>query len=507
MKVYSIDFYRNLMHPLLILSCILFGSFLLKLPALPLPLTGYFGSYQAMNAMMAEMMAWDLPSSLFMPRSFIVIQGEPSLHLLHYPFGSLIAFTLKNLFQGHLDLWGHFQAALSVFFAAWLLYLIVKQLFDSTTALLTCFVFSFSPMILTMGVSFQNEAVAVFFLTLSFYLLMKENAWLRFIAGLIFSCALTARIHFLACLPGFFLFLLLNKSSAKSFLLFLLGTMLPVSVWYGFVFYLTQVHSGIMTSFFDQIGEGRVMAVSLWKTKDFYERILEVLLGEWMTPLMIPFLILGLFAWDLKRLPFTVWALGSLATLILLPQKVYDHPFYLIHGAPAVSVLIGLSLSRLWPYFNRFAKWVLLAIFVMASLRYYVPAAILSRSDGKRILKIAGEVERVAHKEDRVIASYGSSPEFLYYTHRLGWPFNVEMAGELKVDHQKRFLQQVELGYGDPVKWLEYLRTQEAAYLILANPEEFEKNAVFSDYVRQNYPLVSTAHDSFLMFDLTKTKA
>ncbi len=507
MKVYSIEFYRNLMHPLLILIFILLGSLFVKLPALPLPLTGYFGSYQAMNAMMAEMMAWDLPSSLLMPRSFIVIEGGPSLHLLHYPFASLAAFIFKNLLQGHLDLCGHLQAALSVLLTALLLYFIVKRLFDSATALFASFAFSFSPMILTMGVSFQNEAMAVLFLTLSFYLLMKENAGLRFLAGIIFSCALAARIHFLACLPAYLLFLLLNRSSAKSFLLFLLGTLLPVSAWYGFVFYLTQTHSGIMTSFFGQMGEGRVLAGSLWMSKDFYERILEIIFGEWLTPLMIPFLILGLFAWDVKRLPFTVWVLGALSTLILLPQKVYDHPFYLIHGVPAASVLIGLSLSRLWPYFNRFAKWVLLAVFVLASLRYYVPAAIFSRSDGKRILKIAGEVERLTTKEDRIIASYGSSPEFLYYTHRLGWSFNVGMVDELKVDHQKRFLQQVELGYGDPVKWLEYLRTQDATYLVLASPEEFEKNEVFSNYVRQKYPLLPTGHDSFLIFDLKQAKA
>ncbi len=494
------------MQPIL-LFVILVTGFLIKLPALPLPLSGYFGSYQVINAMMAEMMGRSLPYSVFIPRSFILIDGASSLHLLYYPFGSLAAFLLKSIFHGSLDFWGHFQAALSILLAAWLLYLLVKNLFDSATAVFACLVFSFSPMVLTMGVSFQNEAIAVLFLVLSFYLLVKENAGLTFLSGLIFSCALVARIHFLTCLPAYLLFLILNKSSAKSFFLFLAGLAIPVCAWYGFVFYLTQTQTGIMTSFFGQMGEGRVLAGSLWKSKDFYERILEIIFGEWVTPLMIPFLILGLFAWDSKRLPFTVWTLGALATMIVLPQKVNDHPFYLIHGVPAASVLIGLSLSRLWPYFNRFAKGVLLAVFVLASLRYYVPAGILSRSEGARIVNIATEVKRLTTEEDRIIASYGSSNELLYYTKRLGWPFNVEMEGELKVDHQKRFLKQVELGYGDPVKWLEYLRTQDASYLVLASTEELDKNEAFSNHVRQNYSLVPTGHDSFLIFDLKKAKA
>jgi hypothetical protein len=491
----------------ILLFIILAAGFLIKLPALPLPLSGYFGSYQAINAMMAEMMGRDLPVSLFTPRSFILIDGAPSLHLLYYPFGSCTAFILKGLFKGSLDFWGHFQAALSIFFAGLLLYFIVKRLFDSTAALFACFVFSFSPMILKMGVSFQNEAVAVLFLLGSFLLLTKEGLWFDFLAGIIFSCALTARIHFLSCFPAYGFYLLCNKNAVKSLFMFLLGSAVPVCAWYAFTFYLTQTQAGIMTSFFDQAEEGRLLALSLWKTKEFYERMFEILLGEWVTPLMIPFCILGLFAWDLRRLPFVVWTLGALATIWILPQKVYDHPFYLIHGVPAASVLIGLSLSRLWPYVGRVAKWALLTVFIVVALRYYYPAAILSRSDGKRIIKIADEIQHLTSKDDRIIASDGSSSELLYYTQRFGWPFNIKMAEELKVDRQKRFLKQVAAGYGDPVKWLEYLRTQGAAYLILANPEEFQKHEVFSSYVRQNYSPVSTMRDSFLMFDLKKVKS
>jgi len=160
------------------LFLILSLGFLVKLPALGQPLTGHFGSYQAMVAMMGEMMVKGLPGSLLVPRTFLIIDGLPAYHLLYYPFGALAAVVMRSLFGGELDLWGRFQAAVFVFGAGWAMFHIARKFVEERTALLAAFLFTFSPMVLVSGISFQNEAVALFFLTFSFWLLTSRS-WIR----------------------------------------------------------------------------------------------------------------------------------------------------------------------------------------------------------------------------------------------------------------------------------------------------------------------------------------
>ena len=486
-----------------LLFLILAVSFAIKIPALPLPLTGYFGSYQVANAMMAEMMSWN-PTSILIPRTFIVMDGHPSLHLLHYPFGSLAAFVLRSILGGDLGFWGHFQAAVAMFLAGGVLYLIVKKIFDTYTALLSSLIFSFSPMVLLMGTSFQNEALAVLFLLLAFFLLMQGKPGLNLAAGIVFSLALVARPHFLVCLPAFLLYQFLKKDSIRHIFLFIVGCVIPVSLWFGFVYYLDQTHAGVKTSLYSQLGEGRILVHPLLGSPKFYQRLAEILLGPWLTPLMFPLLVGGFFSWDSKRLPFIVWVLGSLGTIILLPQKVHDHPFYLIQGIPAASVLIALSFRWMEPYLGRIAKTVFWAGFFLLVFRFYVPPAISSRAGGWSIQKVGEEIQKLTKPEDKIIASYGTSAELLYYCHRLGWSFDVAMAEHPFRDRQERHVRKMELGYGDPIKWLEYLRSQGAKYLIIAEPALFQRQTAFADYVTSHYSRLPLTNDSALLFDLSK---
>lgn len=490
--------------PLLLLGLILAGSFLVKLPFLSSPLLGYFGSYQIVNAMMAQMMLRDKLASFLIPQATILLEGKPALHLLYYPFAALAAAVAKFLFGGSLDFWGRAQASVFVLLAAILLYQIVLKIFNrKSVALSAAFIFSFSPMILIEGISFQNEAAGVFFLVLAAWLLLRQTLPAVFLSGIVFSLALTARLHFILIFPAFLLALLLLRVSWIKILLFLAASAVPLTAWYGHTYFLGQGSDHVMTSLFLQMGDGRLGNVNWFFKIEFYERLFEILTGPWIGVLFLPFLVLGVLDINREKLPFILWLAGSLATAVILPQKVFDHPFYLIGGVPAAAVLSAVSLD---PFIRRFRKPVavfFLGAAFLVSMRYFLPPAASARLEDQEVLTFAEEVKQFSAPGDRIIAQHGSSPDLLYYSGRQGWPFNLQMTESR--ERPGFYQRMVARGYGTPMTMLEYLKTQGARYLIISQPEKFYAQPEFADYLKQRYPQKTMPHSTLLVFELEKT--
>lgn len=497
-----------------LLVFVLAGSFLTKAPFLNEPLLGHFGSYQVMNGMMAKMMNWDSLDSLFIPQSFVIIDGKPALHLLYYPFSSFFAAFFHLLTGANIDFCGRFQSSMCMLLAAVALYFVVKRIYDSKIATLACTVFSFSPMVLVSGISFQNEAAATLFLILAFCFALSDASWKSVLSGLLFSSSVIARLHFLAFLPAFILILLQSKRSVKCWIIFFLGFLLPLAAWCALVWSLDHHATNIWSSFFRQSREGRFLISSLLTSGDFYKRILEILVGEALTPVMLPFLVLGFFGWDLKRLPFQIWFLGSLSTIFILPQKTFQHSFYLIGSIPAASVLIAIALNRLTYSFSKSALMALWITFFFFAFRYFLPptwSSVIEKE--KQVTLIGEEIKKITSENDWIIGAYGSSAALLYYADRLGWGFDLSMTRkidpdiEAKFPHKEWFWQAREKGYGDPVLWLEYLRKQGAKYLVIGIPGEFWSRENFAEYVTARYQMMNDARERFLVFDLTATIA
>ncbi len=491
----------------ILLILVLIMGFLLKVPALNNPLVGHFGSYQIINAMMADMMNWNSLSSLVIPKTFIMIHGKPALHLLYYPFASFAAFSLHSLLGITVDFWGRFQAAFFMLLSSILVYQIALRTFNRKTALLATFLFTFSPMVLVTGISFQNEAVGLFFLLASYLILiMQPNSLGILFSGFIFSLAVVARIHFLVCFPVFVLVLRQKKSSVKNIVLFSFFAALPLSFWLGFTYYLDKTSDHVMTSFFSQVSEGRVLKLSSMFHSSFYRRLLDIVIGEWLTPILFPFAFISLFNLDQKKAPFILWALCTLSMIVLIPEKVTNHSFYLICGVPAACILAAIFLDSISSSLNRVSWTAFFVLFFLLTLRYYLPVMLSpSQMSFSIIPELGRKIEQSVDKDAKIIASYGSSPELLYYSKHCGWPFGVGMSLAPSESMSTRHRQAMELGYGDPVKWLEYLRTEGAQYLVIGEPEAFQARTEFNGYVRSHYREISTGNDhSFLIFDVTK---
>jgi hypothetical protein len=475
----------------------------LKCPAFANPLTGYFGSYQAVNAMMAEMMG-GAPENLLMPRTFILMGGAPGFHLLYYPFGGLAAFLLNALFGGGIPWWGRAQAAVFILGATLLIYPVGRRFLDEPKARLAVFLFSFFPMVLLSGICLQNEAAAVFFLLVSFWWLDSKKDLKIFASGLVFSLALTARIHFAVVFPAFLVHLTGGGKPWRRLAAFAGGVLLPVGLW---IFWLRTLNDQnlpyVQTSLFAQTGEGRFVVGALFESADFYRRIFGILGTYWCTPVMLPFVVHGLLRWERRSLELPLWIAGSLSVIVLLPQKVMDHPFYLLAGAPALALVAASSLGSIWHRWPRIFRSFFCAGFVLLALRSYVPPAIHFSDTDRRLPEIGAFVEQRTRPEDRVIAQHGSSADLLYYCRRTGWPFDLAMTAQAFGDsRQERHQKLLNAGYGDPVVWLEKLRKDGARYLVISEPSAFAANRRFSEYVKSRYPEVDIPRSSFIMFKL-----
>lgn len=479
-------------------------AFMVKWPAFAQPLTAYFGSYQAINAMMAEMMGGGSISDFFIPRVFLLQGGAPSLHLLYYPFGSLVAYFGDYFLGGGIPWWGRFQSGIFVAGASVLMFPISRRFGSETKAILTVFFFSFFPMVLLSGIVFQNEAAALFFLVLSFWLLGFSSFWSFIFSGLCFSLALTARIHFLVALPAFLVYLNRDKIVLGRSFLFFLCAAIPVTGWTVWIRFLELRYADqVFTSLFSQAGDGRVMDLWLLAQPSSLWRIAKILGGYCWTPLLAPVVFWGLFRFKRENVPLLLWAWASFALILLVPQKVLDHPFYLLLGAPPSAILIASVLENPWTNWKRRLKFFFCCIFVLLALRFYLPPAFHLEGSDRNVKRVGDFVDRIAAPDAKVIAQHGTSPDLLYYCHRKGWEFDLAMyRGYFRTSKQLRHRRLVKEGYGDPVAWLESLRMKGAEYLVISEPDQLLADVVLVEHLRKNYSTLPTPDSSFLIFNL-----
>jgi len=202
------------------LTLFIAGALLIQNPFYDQPFLGHFGSYQVVLAMEAHEFVKQGFNNLLSPQSFLMMDTAPlqKIVLIHYPISALLSALLWGGFGGSLDLWGRI---LSMAFSAGsvlIMYLAARRLGNQLFALASACLLAFSPMTLIYGRSFMNEAIAVFLLVLSFWLLVvwkgKQKGSLLFLAGLIFSLLLTFRLHVIVALPAF-LYLIFESASEK----------------------------------------------------------------------------------------------------------------------------------------------------------------------------------------------------------------------------------------------------------------------------------------------------
>ncbi len=489
----------------LIYNAIHIAALAIKLPILFKPLGGYFGSYHAIMAMMASMMLQGPFENWLFPRTFEVMNGEAAAHLIYYPTASLAAALSHAVFGGDLVFWGRLQAALFTAAAGWLLSIFVRSNYDNRTAGWTLLFFSFSPMVLLMGVSFQNEAPALFFLVASIYFLNSNSLKFSALAGgVCASIAILSRLHFLFPVVFVVLSFLLTKKGCRprSFIFLFTAFLLPI-LWYSGAFLFETSHAGqVSTSLFSQSSEGRLFGTGIWVKLEFW----KAFAGSWICLVVAPPALLLAIAGFAKspsesRRFWLFWLAGACVPAILLPQKIWDHPFYLLPAVPPVAFFAASGALKLEKRLPRYLTWLFLLIFFVAAMRYYIPPAFSEFRESRRIVSIGQTVQSLVTPSARIITQHGTSADLMYYSGRLGWSIDIKMEDHT-LENQERHRKLYEMGYGNAVNWLEKLRSDGAEYLVISEPEVLKSRTPFFAYLSSHYQTLPVSLENVLIYDL-----
>lgn len=498
------------------LCLILAASVLTQFPFRERPLFGNFASYQVLMGMMAKMMARENFADLLHPKLFYILSGVPSLHLVHYPIASLAAALGHRLLGGSIDWWGRFQAVAFTQGATVLLYAAARRLMGARRALLAAAVYAASPMVLIYGQSFQNEAAAAFFMILAFYLCVGAPGPGRALAaGFLFSVSVCARHHVLFCLPGFLVFLWMRERVSPERLrrigLFTASALTLPALWLAFVYWSSAVRTDIYTHPFIQAAVGKTFPHPLLLSPEFYKRVLGDAISLYFNPIGFTFFVLALAFTREQKMAFAVVWVASVAALgVLVPVKIFDHPFYVFPLLPAGALLIARALGALRWQTGRFSTAFFAAVYCAFSLLAAVGPIYKHDPADKLVLQASGFLRARTDPQDLVIDGYRGVMLTLYYADRFGWPFLLKARREISPYWSSARLQNLpedawrerNAAFETPAGWLEYLRKQGADIFIAPDRAELEAVPDFLRYLRDRYREISARGDPFLAFDV-----
>ncbi len=498
------------------------------------PFLGNFATYQGtVMASMARNMIRENFSELLLPKTDSLIGGKRSRHLNQYPFPSLLAALAARGIGGGLEFWGRFQAvvfnAASIVLLGW----IAAALFDSLTGWISVILFALAPITLIYGQSFMSEASSLFFFLLALFLLIRKSE--RSLSqttilgsGFLFSLALTGRIHWLVFFPVFLL-LILNRSAhphplgergrvrgrvLASLLFFSVFSLaLPVT-WYAHTYFASLTATNVHTNLFMQLGGREPGRFDLGVA----QKVFDAISGPYLTPLLFPFLGLGLVLGDRKKKSFWILLsgiLGGTLLIFLTPEKVIKHDFYLYAMQPFLVMFAALGVALLVRAFPMLVsqRMVILFLFVLlgVSARYFFHPIFKTPPEETRLISIANFVKVNTHADEPGVVVGTNAGILGYYMDRPNWSFPLRDIGRPLAPYRKtRAISQtereemaaLERANQNPLNLFDYFFRRGAKFLVAPDRRELEKAPELPALLRTRHEEISTAKDDFYLFRL-----
>src|SRR3989338_2380674 len=448
------------------------------------PFVGHYASYQStVMAAISRNILREQFTDLFKPKTDIIVGGRRSLHLNQYPFPSLLVALAVRFLGGSLEFWGRFQAVLFNVFSAFLLGAIATRLFRSTTVnCISSVVFLLSPYTLIYGQCFMSESFSICFLLFAFYMLTgTESRTFSFahvlVAGLAFSIAVTGRIHFVLLLPALLISIRAESARGKAIqmLIFCIVALLLPLAWYSYTYFIALRADNVHTNIFMQLSSLLQGNKNLLTNLDYYKVVFDILSQMMLTPLLFPFLLVGLIFMDRTSPGFriTVVAAGCGALAIFLsPYKVMRYDFYLYVIFPFLVMIVAAGVAPIleaFPFLKKERFVVMFVIFYLVASSRFFCHPIFKHPNAGSILKAARAIELQTTVEDKLIVVGHDVGPTLYYTNRPAWSIELDLIGSSVALYQKnsrftrvdlRKLEQLEVAMKNPISWVEYLRQQ-----------------------------------------------
>lgn len=497
---------------------LIFVSVIVRILGIQRPLLGNFAIYQTAQAMIAKSFLESHFSNWLYPQINVLAAGKPGLILLYYPISSLLVALSRQLTHLPIDILGRLQAV--VFFATSAIYLyrLVSELLGEKEAWWATAVYSFLPLAVIYGQSFQNEMATVCFTAMFFYHFYRAlNAyqWPHIItAALAMAMVLITRPNNLyLAVPAFYLMLQKGKEPLKHRLqigawVMVLSFILPAA-WFWHLWTVSQEQSNIYSTLFQQL---QVRSSFVSKTAlegPYFADVLLQLAGIVLTPVGFLLFVLGVFAAHERKngkIFFFLWAFSFMASSLLIPRKLLDHNFYWLHFVIAASPVMALGFAAIPSKIKSF--FIIGVLFF--SFRYaYHPAFVTPASD-QTMLPLAAQIQKLTEKEKTRLIVQGTHT-LLYYADRNGWTFMVENPSREVSDYYKHMNweklspQQWEIrnkAFETPISMLEYRRQYDGATHFAVNDSKYFKDKEIAQYLDTHYKRIFEDPSLGVIYDI-----
>jgi hypothetical protein len=289
------------------------------------------------------------------------------------------------------------------------------------------------------------------------------------------------------------------------------------ALWYLHCWNVTQQNSNIYSTLFAQVAVRSSFISPMVFQLEYYKKLFDMLAGVALTPIGLTLFVLGIFiaaSEGVRGRFFILWAAAALGSSMLIPRKLIDHDFYLLHFILPGCVLIGAGALRILAAFPAKSKKKLIGYFVLlgflVSARYSLHPAFVTPAVELNIPRIGALIQTMTEPDERIVVQ--GTHSLLYYAKRYGWALTVskpkgEISDYLKSVNWEKLppavWEQKKKAFETPQTALEFLRSADGArYLVITNLEEFYAAGEFSNFVNTAYQLIHQEKGVCLIYKL-----
>lgn len=359
---------------------------------------------------------------------------------LYQYIGSLLYKSFPNV---PIEVWLRLVTIISSVLTAFFLGLLVAEVADFRTGIITSFIFAVLPYNVYYGRTILPDPFMVFWAILSIYLLLKafEHERIRWIyllmSGISAALSLLAKpMGAFLLLPEIYIFLRnfkVTKSWIIASVLFMVISVVPLFWWRQWI---ARFPEGIPVYIW-LFNEGNIRFKGAWFYWLFYERIAQLILGGWGLLLFG----IGLVAASAKKEVwfFRWWLMGAILYLIIIARGNVQHDYYQILILPVISIytargiiflLSNKTISRTSGIFVASVSLLFGLAFSWYTVRTYYWV------NHPEIVEAGKAADRILPKTAKVIAPYGGDTTFLYQINRQGWPVGFSIDEKIKMGAQ-----------------------------------------------------------------------
>ena len=325
---------------------------------------------------------------------------------------------------------GRIQAVILFALSLPFFFLLVREIFGSTTAIWATFFYSFAPLNIFAGRSFMPDVPSLSLAIVGLYFFLR---WLKrgksasfFVAAIaislsflikITSIVIVAPLVYLVCVDMSALSKAATCRRIPKLLLFFAIALLPSAIWYWHAY---QIAQGFYPHHFFGAGGIRIESLS------WYWHIAQQTLISSSTPVLSLMALVGLFVAprsSYSRL-FHWWLAGMIVFIVFVGYG-NRHRWYQLHLVPIAAAFAGVGCSfigaRISSRLAAITSSILFAAtFLMLAFVYVQP---FYESSAAQLRDAGLELKKVTPPDALIVAADMGDPTIFYYGERKGWHF------------------------------------------------------------------------------------